>query len=128
MYWEIPKQQVLQSISWPVSHLSQQRNKQLSFFAIHRGGDKIMDRLGKGTEDVFWNVPVPFVMQYVKWELYMNTMFTLGPLILEEGAPRGAHGRLAACQPQNLRFGPSGENINACAKTQSVFRTPGRIH
>ena len=86
MYWEIPKVQVLESFNWAVKHLGEQRKRPVSFFAIHRGGDKILDRLGKGSEDMFWNVPVSFVLQYVSWELYMNTIFTLGPLILEQGS------------------------------------------
>ena len=45
----------------------------------------MLDRLGKGSEDQFWNVPVSFVYQYVHWELFCNTLFTLGPLILEQG-------------------------------------------
>ena len=45
----------------------------------------MLDRLGKGSEDRFLNIPVSFVYQYVHWELFHNTLFTLGPLILEQG-------------------------------------------
>ena len=85
MYWKIPKEEVLQSFTWAVSHMGTQRKCPITFFAVHRGGDKILDRLRKGAEDMFWNIRVSFVLQYVKWELFMNTVFTLGPLIVEQG-------------------------------------------
>ena len=85
MYWEIPKHQVLQSFNWAVSHLGDARRHPITYFAIQRGGDKVLDRLGKGSEDQFWNIPVSFVYQHVHWELFHNTLFTLGPLIMEQG-------------------------------------------
>ena len=85
MYWEIPKDPVLQSFNWAVSHLGDARRHPLTYFAIHRGGDKVLDRLGKGSEDQFWNIPVSFVYQYVHWELFHNTLFTLGSLIMAQG-------------------------------------------
>ena len=85
MYWEIPKSQVLDSFNWAVRHMGDARRHRVTYFAIHRGGDRMLDRMGKGSEDQFWNVPVSFVYQYVHWELFCNTLFTLGPLILEQG-------------------------------------------
>ena len=67
MYWEIPQDQVLQSFNWAVSHLGDARRHPITYFAIHRGGDKVLNRLGKGSEDQFWNIPVSFVYQYVHW-------------------------------------------------------------
>ena len=51
MYWEIPKDQVLQSFNWAVSHLGDARRHPITYFAIHRGGDKVLDRLGKGCRE-----------------------------------------------------------------------------
>ena len=85
MYWEIPKSQVLDSFNWAVRHMGDARRHRVTYFAIHRGGDRVWDRMGKGSEDQFWNVPVSLVYQYVHWELFFNTLFTLGPWILEQG-------------------------------------------
>ena len=85
MYWEIPKDQVLHFFNWAVSHLGDARRHPITYFAIHRGGDKVLDRLGKGSEDQFRKIPVSFLYQYVHWELFHNTLFTLGPLIMEQG-------------------------------------------
>ena len=124
MYWEIPKVQVLESFNWAVKHLGEQRKRPVSFFAIHRGGDKILDRLGKGSEDMFWNVPVSFVLQYVNWELYMNTIFTLGPLILEQGSSGVPIG--VACQHPNLSSGQCGVNTCLSQNRQKLFSRSGK--
>ena len=91
MYWEIPKPQVMESVKWAVNHLGEQRKRPVSFFAVNQAGDKILDRLGKGSEDMFWNIPVSFVLQYVTRELYMNTIFTLGSAHPRTRKLRGAH-------------------------------------
>ena len=82
VYSEIPKDQALHSFNWAVKHLGKCRRHPVTLFAIHRGGDKVLDRL---SEDHFWHVPVTFIYQYVQWELYMNAIFTLGPSIREQG-------------------------------------------
>ena len=60
--------EVLVAFTWAVKHLGSPRKHPILFSAVHRGGDKVLDRLGKGRDAMFWNVPVSFVLQYVRWE------------------------------------------------------------
>ena len=51
MYWSIPKHEVLKSFTWALKHIAKHRGHTITYFAIHKGGDKILDRLGKTSDD-----------------------------------------------------------------------------
>ena len=85
MYWTIPKPEFTTSFKWALRCVGKHRGNNVTVFAIHKGGDRMLDRLGKSAEDSFWNIPACFVDQYINWELYHNTLFVLGCMILEQG-------------------------------------------
>ena len=55
MYWTIPRPEVLQSFKWSIGKIGANRGHGLTYFAIHKGGDMVLDRLGKGPEELVWN-------------------------------------------------------------------------
>ena len=50
------------------------RSKEGLWFAIHMR-DKVMDRIGKGTNDQFMNIWYNKVLQYVKYDVYRIDIF-----------------------------------------------------
>ena len=58
VHWEIRKEEVLHFFTWAISHVVTQSKSPVTFFALHKGGDKVLDKLGKGADDIFWSVPV----------------------------------------------------------------------
>ena len=85
MYCTIPKHEVTTSFKWPLQRVGKHIGNNVTVFAIHKGADRMLDRLGKGAKDSFWNIPACFVDQYINWELYHNTLFFLACRILEHG-------------------------------------------
>ena len=59
--------------------------KKLLWFSIHKSGKRSLDRLGKSASEDFFTFESCVVLKYVKWDLYKNTFFCIGPMIMAQG-------------------------------------------
>ena len=54
-------------------------------FAVAKGGLKELDHLGRSTSKDFHNLSADEVLRYTDFELFYNTLFVLGPLVMCQG-------------------------------------------
>ena len=83
MYWEVPKDEMLQSLTWAPDLLS--KGKTELFFSLAKGGLNELDRVGTASSDHFMVITGRQVKFYVEFELFDNCFFTMGPLIMLQG-------------------------------------------
>jgi hypothetical protein len=81
-FWNIPKEECVEAVRWAVKEVTKHRRCRGLSFALHKGGDKFLDRFGSSTERDFVNLTVGEVLRYVQWDTMENGLFTLGALIL----------------------------------------------
>ena len=83
MYWEVPKEEMLQSLTWAMDLLG--KGKTELFFSLAKGGLNELDRVGTASSNHFVVVTGRQVKTYVEFELFDNCFFTMGPLIMLQG-------------------------------------------
>ena len=92
MFWEIPKEQAQQALKWAVALMPSAGQVSDVCFAVAKGGLKELDHLGRSTSKDFHNLSAHEVLRYTDFELFHNTLFVLGPLVMcqgEKGVPIG---------------------------------------
>ena len=70
------------------------RREKVMTFALHKGGDKTLDRLGGSTSDEYRILTEREVLDFVQWDLFHNTIAVIGRIILmqgKRGVPIGGH-------------------------------------
>ena len=63
-------------------------------FALHKGGDKTLDRIGGSTSEEFRILTEEEVLKFVRWDLFENTLVVCGLVVLsqgKQGVPIGGH-------------------------------------
>ena len=83
-FWEIPLEQVTQSIDWAFSVLAKKQRTSSLNFAVSKA-DKHLDHLGCASSNAFLNVQQDQVRRFVLFDTYDNVLFVAGPLILRQG-------------------------------------------
>ena len=58
------------------------------FFAVHKGGDNTLDRVGQSTSINFRNIPADCFVEFVKWDISHNVMLLVKNRILTKGSER----------------------------------------
>ena len=63
-------------------------------FALHKGGNKTLHRIGGSTSEEFRILTEEEILKFVHWDLFENTQVVCGPVILtqgKQGVPIGGH-------------------------------------
>ena len=55
------------------------------WFSIAKGGDKTLDHIGKRSESKHRTVNLKDVLEFVKWDVFHNTEFVFGSVVLAQG-------------------------------------------
>ena len=55
------------------------------WFSIAKGGDKTLDHIGKGSESKHRLVNLRDVLEFVKWDIFHNTEFVFGCIVMSQG-------------------------------------------
>ena len=79
MYWEVPKDGMVQALPWALLRLLAIGKTQL-FFALAKGGLNELQRIGPASSEHYVMVNRDRVETYVKFELSENCFFTMGPI------------------------------------------------
>ena len=82
IFWEIPKQQAQQGLKWAVTMMPSAGQLSDVCFAVAKCGMREIDHLGRSTSTDFHNVSADEVLRYTDFELFYNTLFVLGPLVM----------------------------------------------
>ena len=56
------------------------------WFAIAKGGLKTLDRIGQASSDGYFLFSEAELLRFVDFDIYNNNVFTMGPIILKQGA------------------------------------------
>ena len=84
MFWNIPKDEVLKAIFWSCATLKgRQRCLHLS---TAKQGLKRLDRYGKASSKDFFVFSEVELLRFVEYDIYSHNLFTIGPLIMHQGA------------------------------------------
>ena len=83
MYWEVPKDEMLQSLTWAIDLLSKGKTELL--FSLAKGGLNELYRVCTASSDHFVVITGRQAKTYVEFELFDNCFFTMGPLIMLQG-------------------------------------------
>ena len=83
MYWEVPKEEMLQSLTGGMDLLG--KGKTELFFSLAKGGLNELDRVGTASSDHFVVITGRQEKTYVEFELFDDCFFTMGPLIMSQG-------------------------------------------
>ena len=118
MYWEIDKNECLHAIDFAISKVRKMRREKTLTFALHRSGDKSLDRIGSSVCDDFYLLTASEVSKFVSWDLFENTIVVYGRLILQQGlrgVPIGGHlaghcAELWACVREHIAFSMTSED------------------
>ena len=84
MFWEIPTQEVFQSLEWALGEIKGRRDH--LWFSIAKGGLRERDRLGRASSKDYDIFEDEEVTRYVTYDVRSCNLFTLGPLVLRQGA------------------------------------------
>ena len=63
-------------------------------FALHKGGDKMLDMMGGSTSEGFRILTEEQILKFVRWDLFENTLVVCGLVVLsqgKQGVPIGGH-------------------------------------
>ena len=77
MFWEIPSVEAQEAVTWAINRL--RGSKDLLWLAVHRGGIRKLDRLGKGSLGDFVNMDHAQVQRYVSFDVTRDTHVAIGP-------------------------------------------------
>ena len=94
MFWNIPKGDVVPALHELFELLEGERRGCAEFFALHKSGEKALDRLGTASSADFRVISRQELLDFVSWDLHHNTGLVLGPLLLKQGdrgVPIGGH-------------------------------------
>ena len=123
MYWEVPKDEMLQSLTWALALLS--KGKTVLSFSIAKGDLNELDRVGSASGEHFVVLTGRQVKIYVEFELFDNCFFTMGPLVLLQGTTGIPIGGLLSAQLTALwciwREVTTMQRKNRVAVTESKF-------
>ena len=87
----------MSAISHALCVAKDSRREKNMVFALHKGGDKSLDRIGSSTSEEFRILTEEELLYFVSWDLFQNTLMVCGPVLLsqgKQGVPIG--GQLAA--------------------------------
>ena len=94
-FWNLDKEGVLKAVGYIAERVRRGRKVQGDFwFSIVKGGDKTLDHYGKGSEKKHRTVNVGHVLKFVKWDVFHDTEFVFGSVVL---AQRAKASRLLGC-------------------------------
>ena len=94
MYWELGKDTCMDIVRFAIRTARESRHEKVLTFAVHKGGDKTLDRLGGSTSDEHRILTEREVVDFVQWDLFHNTIAVIGRIILTQGkrgVPIGGH-------------------------------------
>ena len=70
MFWELDKEVCLTAISHAIDVAKKTRREKHMVFALHKGGDKTLDRIGGSTSEDFRILTEDEVLKFVRWDLF----------------------------------------------------------
>ena len=92
-YWDLPKQGVLDAIREAARFVRKHRRMYGGFFfSKARGGERLLDRIGKAADRGLRVVPWEHVMRFVEWDVDHNTLFEYNGWVINQhikGVPIG---------------------------------------
>ena len=94
MYWELDKEECLRAIRHAIGATKKKRREKVRHFALHKEGDKNLDRFGGSTSQEFRILSEDEVLRFVRWDMFENTMVVCGLVVLmqgKRGVPIGGH-------------------------------------
>ena len=94
MFWELDKEVCLAAISHAMDVAKKTRREKTMVFALHKGGDKTLDRIGGSTSQEFWILTEEEVLKFIRRDLFENTLVVCGLVVLSQGrqgVPIGGH-------------------------------------
>ena len=85
-FWNLDKHGVLKAVRKVAGRVRWGRKvKGDLWFSIAKGGDKTVDHMGKGSESSHRTVNLEDVLNFVEWDVFHNTDFVFGSLVLAQG-------------------------------------------
>ena len=94
MFWKLDKEVCMSAISHALSVAKDSRREKNMVFALHKGGDKSLDRIGSSTSEEFRILTEEELLCFVRRDLFQNTLVVCGPVLLsqgKQGVPIGGH-------------------------------------
>ena len=94
MFWELDREVCLAAISHAMDVAKKTRREKNMVFALQKGDDKTLDRIGGSTSEEFWILTEEEVLKFVRWDLLENTLVVCGMVVLlqgKQGLPIGGH-------------------------------------
>ena len=85
MFWNLDKEEVVEAIEGSIGIMLRGKRETNLWFSIHKSGERSLDRLGKSSCEDFFCFESTAVVKYVKWDLFNNTLFCVGPLVMAQG-------------------------------------------
>ena len=85
-FWNLCKNGVLEALGDVAVRVRRGRKfRGELWFSIAKAGDKTLDHIGKGSESKHRTVNLRDVFDFVKWDIFHNTEFVFGSIIMSQG-------------------------------------------
>ena len=92
-FWNLDKEGVLKALNDVAERVRVETKVRGDLWcSIAKGGDKTLDHIGKGSENKHRTVNLKYVLKFVTWDVFYNTEFVFGCVVLapgDKGVPIG---------------------------------------